>query len=204
MRKIFVAIQTLKEVNLAPLEKSISEFEQFTGQVIPEEAIVKFKFAGLDNVDLFTSSFLNQFGLKNILQFIKDNPSSKTHHSKKRKIERIKTYSVDFIFDFIRNNQNAGFYVDEQGNQCKLRRARIFEARGIKCTFPGCNNEGSFFALERWGDDSFHFDLYGKDDVGDEVLMTVDHVHAKSNGGPDHLSNFETMCKCCNEIKSDF
>lgn len=204
MRKIFVALQTLKAINLAPLEDSIIAFEQFTGQKVPSESIEKFKFGGLNNVDFFTSSYLNGYGLKNLLQFIHDNPGNKTHHSKKKTIERIKTYSVDFIFDYIKNNQNVGFYVDEDGNQCKLRRARIFEAKGIKCTFPGCNNEGSFFALEKWSDGSFHFDLYGKDDVGDEILMTVDHIHAKSNDGPDHLSNYATMCKCCNEIKSNF
>lgn len=144
------------------------------------------------------------------------NPSKKhqTSSSGICNIKRIKTYPIELIFDYIIANpvgtisvlqsgkkHTSGHYVDEDGNECKLRRARIFFEMGIDCV--SCSTKAKFFALEQWVDKSYHFDLYGIDSIGDEVLMTIDHIHAKSNGGKDHISNFAPMCKCCNEIKSN-
>lgn len=147
----------------------------------------------------------------------KINPSKKHHTSvdgNRCNLVRIKTYPIDFIFDFIRNNpmspdvkpwafnkQPGAFYVDEEGNKCKLRRARIFYEIGIDCV--KCNTKAKFFALELWPDKSLHFELYGVDEAGDEVLMTIDHIQAKSNGGENHPDNYDPMCKCCNEKKSN-
>jgi hypothetical protein len=128
------------------------------------------------------------------------NPA-KIHHTKKR-AERIKTYSVELIFDFIRKNPDELYYVDGE-NKCKLRRAKIFFEKGIQCVEHPCKLKGVFFALEKWPMGDLHFDLFAIDEYGDEVLMTIDHVHPKSKGGKDHISNYQTMCKVCNEIKSD-
>jgi len=35
----------------------------------------------------------------------------------------------------------------------------------------------------------YHFNLYGYDTEGNEVLLTKDHILPKSKGGTDHLSN---------------
>lgn len=144
---------------------------------------------------------------------------SKRHHTSINgvtRLTRIKTYPIDLIFDFIRNNplipvkgenlkkDPANFYVDDDGNKCKLRRARIFFDMGIDCI--KCNAKASFFALEEWPDkngNQFHFELYAIDSSGEEVLMTIDHTIAKSNYGKDHIENYKPMCKCCNEIKSN-
>lgn len=152
------------------------------------------------------------------------NPSKK-HHTKsdgsKCKLIRIKTYSIETIFDFIRNNPNkptqdenlrwtfktkdpSGFYIDDEGNKCKLRRAKIFFKIGIDCV--KCESKAKFFALEEWPDkngNQFHFELYAIDSSGEEVLMTIDHTLAKSNEGKDHVSNYQPLCKICNEIKSN-
>jgi hypothetical protein len=69
--------------------------------------------------------------------------------------------------------------------------------------------EGRFFVKEKHSHvqgEKYHFNLYAIDDVGDEVLMTKDHIIPKrrgnrSDGGPDHISNYQTMCKPCNEAK---
>lgn len=127
---------------------------------------------------------------------------TKTHHVK-HPPERIKTYPVEFIFDFISKNPDATHYIDADGNKCKLRRAKIFYEKGITCIKDGCTLKGSFFALEKWRMGDIHFDLFAIDDYGEEVLMTVDHIHPKSKGGIDHNSNYQTMCKVCNEIKSN-
>lgn len=151
------------------------------------------------------------------MSYINQNPTKRhcLNHAGKSKFTRIKTYPIEPIFDFIRNNpldinirkgdynkQSSAFYIDEDGNKCKLRRARIFFEMGVDCA--KCGLEAKFFALEKWADGSYHLDLYGVDDAGDDVLMTIDHVHAKSKGGPDHLDNYAPLCKCCNELKSNF
>jgi hypothetical protein len=51
-------------------------------------------------------------------------------------------------------------------------------------------------------DNSPHFNLYAEED-GRLVLMTKDHVLAKSKGGADKSHNFQTQCIICNNLKSD-
>lgn len=148
------------------------------------------------------------------------NPSKKhnTSTSGKCRLKRLKTYPIELIFNYIKENpveqtdikkwytsqgkkHPSGHYIDEEGNHCKLRRARIFFEIGVDC--GKCSTKAKFFALEEWPDKSIHFDLYGIDESGEEVLMTIDHILAKSNGGKDHVSNFAPLCKICNELKSN-
>lgn len=125
---------------------------------------------------------------------------------------RIKTYSIEFIFEFIKNNPNEEYYFDEDGNRCKLRRAKIYLEKGLVCAETGCSLKGAFFALEKWPNQknqhelpfgNYHFDLFAIDEFGDENLMTIDHVHPKSKGGKNCMSNYRPMCKVHNEIKSN-
>ena len=41
------------------------------------------------------------------------------------------------------------------------------------------------------------------DDNGEEILMTKDHILPRSKGGIDDISNYQTMCKLCNEAKGN-
>ncbi|MDP2692801.1 MAG: HNH endonuclease [bacterium] len=126
----------------------------------------------------------------------------------KKKFEhttRIKTYSIEEIFTFLRDNpfpygRNKQYYVDSEGNRMAVKRARVFLEKGIECK---CGLRGSFFALESHRDGSFHLDLFAKDEVGDDVLMTIDHIHPASKGGSNTIGNYDPMCKVCNEEKSD-
>ena len=65
--------------------------------------------------------------------------------------------------------------------------------------------KGIFFAKEKHRDvkECYHLNLYAVNDKGEEVLMTKDHILPKSLGGPDHLNNMQSMCKRCNENKSN-
>lgn len=72
---------------------------------------------------------------------------------------------------------------------------------GLKCV--KCGIEGEYFALESSDPMSgkYHFNLYGHDKEGKEVLMTKDHKIPKAKGGPDHIDNYQVMCSDCNGKK---
>lgn len=69
-----------------------------------------------------------------------------------------------------------------------------------------CGLTGSFFAIERQKEQNainWHLNLYGFNESGDEILMTKDHIKAKSKGGRNIISNYETMCFPCNFEKGN-
>lgn len=47
-----------------------------------------------------------------------------------------------------------------------------------------------------------HFNLYGIDTKGEQVMLTKDHIMPKSAGGNNHPKNLQTLCCVCNELKS--
>ena len=116
-------------------------------------------------------------------------------------VKSLKTYPIDVIFEYIKKNPDEEFYIDEEGNSCKLRRAKLYPIIGHTCKH--CGVIGSFFSLDEWKDKSKHFDLYGIDKDGKKVLITIDHITAKSKGGKNHHTNYQCLCKKCNEIKAD-
>ena len=69
-----------------------------------------------------------------------------------------------------------------------------------------CGLEGTHFAAERTArknqplKESYHLNLYAMKN-GKEILMTKDHIKPLSKGGPDELSNLQTMCCKCNSKK---
>lgn len=69
MKTLIAALALRRKYNTMDLSDCVKEFEQFTNQVVPAEAIRKFEMSGLDNIDFLTSDFLNGYGLKNMLQF---------------------------------------------------------------------------------------------------------------------------------------
>jgi hypothetical protein len=87
------------------------------------------------------------------------------------------------------------------GDMIKVSSLRllVFKEKGCRCV--RCGLKGLYFAKEkRKKDVSFHFNLYGIDENGKEVLMTKDHTIPKSEGGTDDLDNLEPMCVDCNCI----
>lgn len=94
--------------------------------------------------------------------------------------------------------------LDFDGDMVNVNSPRLmtFKLKGTTCYM--CGIEGVVFFKERTADkDSYHFNLYGYDSEGNEVLMTKDHIISKSRGGNNHINNFKTMCKLCNETKSN-
>lgn len=91
--------------------------------------------------------------------------------------------------------------VDIRGDLIKgnSQRFQTFFTKGLKCV--SCGIKGEYFAKEKTkGDKRYHLNLYAIDDNG-EVLMTKDHIIPYSKGGPNKLSNYQTMCIKCNVAK---
>jgi hypothetical protein len=92
---------------------------------------------------------------------------------------------------------NDGKYYEV--NMCSLRYSVFKES--LKCVC--CGQEGLFFILEMLeGDKIPHFNLYGvyKDRC---ILFTKDHIKPKSKKGKDCVTNLQTMCSVCNELKQN-
>jgi len=121
-------------------------------------------------------------------------------------LERInQRYLIKDIFHFVKENSLAGWKKKKEmfdGHLVKpfSQRYRLFMTKGTTCTV--CGLEGMFFYKEKHPDStSYHFNLYGIKDDGDEVLFTKDHIIARSRGGRDIISNYATMCSECNVEK---
>lgn len=84
-------------------------------------------------------------------------------------------------------------------------RFRMFAHKGVDCIC--CGAKGAFFAFEKPAicppKTGWHLNLYAINDLGEEVLMTMDHQKPRSKGGKDILSNVQPMCTLCNGKKAD-
>lgn len=143
---------------------------------------------------------------------------------KPRCYERIGIYGIDEVLAhtvfngdvnaFIKANKIKKVYNDSRywdliehefdGHKVKMNsmRYQLFKTKGITCV--ECGIEGKYFALERAkGASRYHFNLYGFNKDGFEVMLTKDHIVPKSKGGKGHLGNFQTMCASCNAKKGN-
>lgn len=113
-------------------------------------------------------------------------------------------FEIEDVLPFINDNKRDRKIYVANNKEFKVRmdsmRYKVF-ARSLYCI--KCNIKGSVFLLQRIEDksinnDTAHFNLYAKDDNGNLILMTQDHIIPKSKGGKDHLNNLRTMCSSCN------
>ena len=119
---------------------------------------------------------------------------------------RKRTFSIQEVLPFIRYGISVlPVHRVYEGEEVRMNTATLktFALHGTKCT--KCGLEGLYFALERTPnnkqDNKFHFNLYGKNDQGDEILFTKDHIMPKSKGGKSTQENLQTMCQLCNQDK---
>ena len=81
-------------------------------------------------------------------------------------------------------------------------RYHTFVNSGTKCVC--CGLEGTYFAKERnWKTLRWHFNLYGINENGEEIMLTKDHIIPRSKGGENHILNYQTMCSVCNSKKGN-
>lgn len=73
----------------------------------------------------------------------------------------------------------------------------VFCEKGVKCANPDCNRIGKYVLVTRDPGGGIHKDVYTKD----FVLMTIDHINPRANGGGEELDNKQPMCEPCNSKK---
>lgn len=135
----------------------------------------------------------------------KKNPEIRKTHPN---LIRIGVFSIEKVLPFVKSRKYrearpVKTYAGKPVYMDSLR-YHTFLNSGLVCV--GCGLTATFFALETTqfnaeNSDHFHFNLYGIDEEGDEVLFTKDHIFPKSRGGKNHISNLQTMCAVCNTKK---
>lgn len=93
-------------------------------------------------------------------------------------------------------------FIREKSVEClkdfKLhKRLKVFFNKGLACVTPNCKNVGTRFICARGGNGGHNWDIF----TDDLVMLTVDHIVAKKNGGGNELDNLQPMCSLCNSIK---
>jgi hypothetical protein len=124
----------------------------------------------------------------------------------KDKVEKIKLgeFSVEDVIPYLtKENTKKEYEYDGVKYQVKMNSDRYFLFREcMSCV--ACGLKGTKMILECYpADRSPHFNLYGKEE-DKLILMTKDHIHAKSSGGENRHSNYQTMCLICNNLKAHF
>jgi hypothetical protein len=123
--------------------------------------------------------------------------------NKKQNLIRKSVHSFDEVIPFVmfeKKTKETRMELDGDLVNMASDRLKLFARKSHICCV--CELEGTFFAKERGCNDvSFHLNLYGIDGVGDEVLLTKDHIVPSSKGGRDFIENYQTMCAVCNSQK---
>ena len=119
-----------------------------------------------------------------------------------------KKYDINEVFEMIGEEHLTGnndsykcksdIIVDGFNVHTKSLRYMTFYQKGVKCVC--CGKEGTHFKLcGEEGSNRRHFNLY----ADDGTLITKDHIIPASKGGPDRVSNMQTMCSMCNVAKGN-
>jgi len=121
----------------------------------------------------------------------------------KHKLKRIGEFPVEEVLPYITTEDIRRIYtVNGKDYPVRMNSDRYFVfLKSLKCC--ACGIEGTRMMLElNPGDDTPHFNLYAEDS-GRLVLMTKDHIIAKSRGGENSLNNYQSMCAVCNNLKAN-
>lgn len=107
-----------------------------------------------------------------------------------------KQLTLNAVLDIIPNNDSDNHRVPMEGHRPIVNSPRLlmYKLKGTDCVT--CGRKGSYWRLESSGGGA-HFNLYCEDGM----MMTKDHIIAKSKGGPDHIDNYQPMCSRCNHKK---
>lgn len=122
----------------------------------------------------------------------------------RKKLKHICKFDAEEIFSLVTNEDvRKDFIINGNSYKVRMNSDRFHVFKKNSCCVS-CGIEGKYMVLDmNPGDSSPHFNLYAEED-GRLVLMTKDHILAKSKGGLDVLENFQTMCIVCNNLKGSY
>lgn len=115
---------------------------------------------------------------------------------------RFEKYSIDEILSLVDKEQIEPDKIKRLGNGARLHSLRLIVFKRSQ-TCVSCGLEAKYFRRESFLDENPHLNMYGENDLGEEVLFTKDHIVPKSKGGSDSLNNLQTMCTKCNGEKGN-
>lgn len=122
----------------------------------------------------------------------------------RKKLMHLAKFCPEDIFPYVsKEDCKKPFQVDDKIYEVRLDsdRYHVFKDNP-NCV--SCGIQGKYMMLDiNPGDSSPHFNFYAEEN-GRLVLMTKDHILAKSKGGEDSLENFQTMCSICNNLKGNY
>ena len=122
----------------------------------------------------------------------------------RKRLIHLGEFSLDDVLSYLTEDDYKREYkVDDVSYMIRMNSDRYFVFKNNnRCV--SCNIEGTKMILDiNPGDQSPHFNLYAEE-KGRLVLMTKDHILAKSKGGIDELDNYQTMCCTCNNLKGSY
>ena len=122
----------------------------------------------------------------------------------RKKLIHLGEFGLDEVMPYITEQESKKDYVvGEHTYTVRMSSDRYFVFRdNPRCV--ACGLEGTKMILDmNPGDNSPHFNLYAEED-GRLVLLTKDHILAKSRGGSDNRDNFQSMCCTCNNLKGHY
>ena len=174
-----------------------TEFPKNNNPLSPIDETILFNIKWNNNPILSCSGEHKLSEIKNILKNFDPN---QLERKEIYSIEEVEEKVKDVLFEKKRNLSKVDFDGDMiKGNS---QRYQTFFTKGCRCV--KCGIEGKYFVKEKHLKDiSFHLNLYAIDENEKEILMTKDHIIPKSKGGANDISNYQTMCKKCNEAKGN-
>lgn len=122
----------------------------------------------------------------------------------RKRLVHLGEFRLDEVFPYITDiDTKRDYKVGDQVYPVRMNSDRYFVFRdNPRCV--ACHLEGTKLLLDiNPGDQSPHFNLYAEENDR-LVLMTKDHILAKSMGGTEDLANFQSMCCICNNLKGHY
>lgn len=132
------------------------------------------------------------------------------------------TYSLEEVFNWLpinENNLSKNILRNLARNDKSIKLRGIFHGANVSrysdrynvfrnnYTCVCCGLKGLYFRIDSHEkdliNDLWHFNLYGINEQGEEILFTKDHIFPKAKGGKNTFDNYQTMCVVCNGIKKD-
>jgi len=122
----------------------------------------------------------------------------------RKKLVHLGEFEPSEVFPYVTHGDEKREYtVGNKTYQVRMNSDRYFVfQKSRKCM--SCGIEGKKMMLDmNPGDCSPHFNLYAEEN-GRLILMTKDHILAKSRGGQDKLENYQVCCSTCNNLKGAY